>query len=564
MAKIDRKLLETAFVKPDALMFSEVMQRIKQDEVLPATRRRDMLSGLRRVAKGLNRAPQEVVADAKWLQPRLRQIEPAALKISAKSWSNALSDARAALVHCGIEESRNRTEDLSPDWRKLWKLVLASGDPTLQPSLARFVYFLNRLGAAPEQVCEDHALAYRGALALNELSKSPEVAYRAAVNGWNLAVRRIPQWPRQTTALPSRANRVSFPLEQFPESFQGDLNRFLHGLETPDVLDPLAHTEPLSPETIKQYRSLTIRFASALVKSGMPFCEIKNIEVLVNPQHAERGLRWLLSRNANRTSGSISQTARLLRMIARRYIRVDGKEQAAIDRMATRLAVKHHNGMTAKNRDRLRPLEDPGTLRRLLLLSEELFDRSLKRRALYDHAIAREDALAIAILLHCPIRRKNLARINIDENLQRPGDGRVFLVFEEEDVKNGRRIEFELPRELVRMIDRHLATRTFRLCPPGTPWLFPRRDGSKWVNESQLSARVTKRIRREIGITINPHLFRHLAARIWLDAHPGAYEAARRLLGHANLSQTLNAYAGFEAGTATRLFAELIGNARKA
>ena len=61
---------------------------------------------------------------------------------------------------------------------------------------------------------------------------------------------------------------------------------------------------------------------------------------------------------------------------------------------------------------------------------------------------------------------------------------------------------------------------------------------------------------------MNVHLFRHLAAFNWLNAHPGHYEVARRLLGHAELSSTLNAYSGFEAGTATRLFSDLIEASR--
>jgi hypothetical protein len=61
---------------------------------------------------------------------------------------------------------------------------------------------------------------------------------------------------------------------------------------------------------------------------------------------------------------------------------------------------------------------------------------------------------------------------------------------------------------------------------------------------------------------MNLHLFRQLAAKIWLEVHLG-HEAARRPLGHSALSSTLNAYAGFEAGTATRLFANLIEAARQ-
>jgi integrase len=66
-----------------------------------------------------------------------------------------------------------------------------------------------------------------------------------------------------------------------------------------------------------------------------------------------------------------------------------------------------------------------------------------------------------------------------------------------------------------------------------------------------------------LGLRINVHLFRHIAAKMWLDAHPGHYEALRRLLGHKALSQTINAYAGFEAGTATRLFADVIERAKR-
>ena len=125
-------------------------------------------------------------------------------------------------------------------------------------------------------------------------------------------------------------------------------------------------------------------------------------------------------------------------------------------------------------------------------------------------------------------------------------------------MKNERRIEFELPNHVVEMIDQHLKTRAPQLCPAGTPWLFSRRDGTAAANANYYCTKVKKRIEREIGLTINIHLFRHIAAKIFLDANPGQYEVVKRLLGHSALSQTLNAYAGFEAGTSTRLFAATV------
>jgi integrase len=108
------------------------------------------------------------------------------------------------------------------------------------------------------------------------------------------------------------------------------------------------------------------------------------------------------------------------------------------------------------------------------------------------------------------------------------------------------------------MIERHLATRSPELCPPSTTWLFPRRDGTGPIIVSQLANRITKRILRETGLEMNPHLFRHFAVMNWLDANPGGYEVARRLLGHSAVSHVINMYAGLEVKAATKAFSDLM------
>ena len=175
----------------------------------------------------------------------------------------------------------------------------------------------------------------------------------------------------------------------------------------------------------------------------------------------------------------------------------------------------------------------------------------------------REEALAISLLLHCPIRLRNLANLHLERNLRRMGDGRVYLVFDGSEVKNRRPLEFELPRSAIAMLDAHLATRAPELCPPGTPWLYPRRDGGAAMAASHLSKRISARIQKETGLVMHVHLFRHFAAKIFLEANPGQYEVVRRLLGHAALSSTLGAYTGFEAGTAIRLYNEVLTQAQR-
>lgn len=83
------------------------------------------------------------------------------------------------------------------------------------------------------------------------------------------------------------------------------------------------------------------------------------------------------------------------------------------------------------------------------------------------------------------------------------------------------------------------------------------------MDPNTLSRSVFRTIRKRTGLDVNVHLFRHLAAMLYLEARPGEYEAVRRLLGHTQLSRTLNSYAGFEAGTATRLFGDIIDAERQ-
>lgn len=317
------------------------------------------------------------------------------------------------------------------------------------------------------------------------------------------------------------------------------------------------------PSSVKERLLEVVRFASALVRAGEPAETLIDLAALVVPTRAERGLRWLLARSGSRTTHIIARQADMLRHVARQHVKVDSTAQAELDRFGRKLAVPPQQGMTSKNRTRLRQLDDPAALRRLLLLPERLNAAADALGPTRKAQLWREEAVTIAILLVCPIRVGNLCRIHLERNLQRPGNGRVFLVFEADEVKNNRRIEFELPKDVVTLIDRHVATRLPGLCPPGTPWLFPRRDGSGPTNSTHLSKEVCGAIRREAGVVMNMHLFRHLAAKLWLNANPGQYETARRILGHAELSSTLNAYAGFEAGTATRLFSDLVATKKR-
>lgn len=559
MTYLSKIELDMAFVPKGTPMFEELIVALENDQHLKPTRRRDMISGLRRVAKALGLPPQDVPCHGRWLQPRLAKIAPASLGLTTKAWQNAVSDARAAMVQVGIVERRfNRMTDLSPEWQELWTDVLASKAKTVQPALCRFIHFLSNRGVLPQKVSETDALAYRDALMCNEISKSPDVSYRSAVYGWNLAVERVPTWPQHRLSLERRQNVIKLADDAFPEGFLQDVEQLMAQLSTVDPLSDEGRMRALRSASVHQYRRQLIRFASEVVQSGVSAGDLQSLSDLLQPAIVERGFRQMLARNNNASSPMIAEVALRLRNFGRTTNQPDNT-QVNLDRLARRLAVRPPKGMTQKNRERLRVLQDDQSMRRLLNLPEQLFKNPPKGKSnTYIQALAREDALAIGILLICPLRIKNLASIHLEQHIQRPGDGRAYLVMTDEELKNDRPLEFELPKDLVRMIDQHLATRSPEMCPVGTPWLFPRRDGQDAVLSCQLASRISKRVRKETGFSVNAHLFRHLAVMNWLDANPGGYEVARRLLGHSDVSRTISLYSGLEVKSATRAFADLI------
>src|SRR5262249_57648370 len=67
--------------------------------------------------------------------------------------------------------------------------------------------------------------------------------------------------------------------------------------------------------------------------------------------------------------------------------------------------------------------------------------------------------------------------------------------------------------------------------------------------------------RRRAGIVLTSHQFRHLSAKVLLDAEPGSFETVRQLLGHKNLKTTVGAYAGIDSQRAARHHQHLIEQA---
>lgn len=549
---------DLALIVPGTPFFSDLIHRIAEDHELPATRRRDLASGLRRVAKALGLSPENVPCDARWLQPRLATINPIAVGLTAKSWTNAVSDARSAMARFDrLKPRANRRKQLLPEWRALWDQLEQSGEVGTRAGLSSFMFFLSARGIAPEAVTSQYAVDFRDALAESEIRKEPEAIYRKAVANWNRAAERLDFWPKQGLTAPSRLVRVRLPLDEHQPSFLADLDRYLGGLAKPDPFDENAPARALRPASIEGLRNQLLHFAGAVVRSGVPASRLVGLRDLLAPDVLRVGLTWLHEKAGNEVTVGLENAASALSGLARR-IGLSEAELRTVLTLLKRIDQPRQQGMTNRNREWLRPLQDRSNMQALLELPQRLMDRAETTTNPLRAASLREDAIALAILIYCPIRRKNLVGIRISQHIKRPGDGRVYLDFAEGEVKNRRTQAFELPPHVVAMIDRHLATRSPALCPCGVDYLFPRRDGSGPTGGPTVSTRLVRVTERELGFPINPHLFRHSAATLYLSVHPGQYEVVRGVLGHARTSSTIAVYAGFEPETAARLYADVL------
>jgi integrase len=172
-----------------------------------------------------------------------------------------------------------------------------------------------------------------------------------------------------------------------------------------------------------------------------------------------------------------------------------------------------------------------------------------------------QKALAIALLTVAPLRLDNLRLLDRRRYFRRAfsvDDTRYQLTIPAAEVKNKVDLEFPIPPRIMAMIDLYLETYQ-PLLTNGHPstLLFPGRSGQP-KHGNALRRNITDVVYKELGLRMNPHLFRHLGALLFLKMNPGQYESVRQLLGHKNIQTTINFYAGFETDEAMHRYGDVI------
>jgi integrase len=517
---------------------------------LPERRRQEMASALRTIGRVLDRPLERIPAIPRLLAIRLSDVAPRAAGISQARWNNVRALARAAIALVRPVSPGRQLNELSP----AWKLLVDHLGRGIRASLSRFLRFCSAHGIGPENVCQETFDQFR--LFLSEaLLPDLEKALIRTKRAWR-AAQELESWPRLTVEVPDRSKKWTLTWESFPASLREDFNRWRDRLAGRDMLDEMP-VRAVRGTTLRMREWQVRAFASALVLRGRNPATILSLADLLEIEAFKEGLRYWLERNGNKQTPATGGIAACLMAIARHHVRLDRPQ---LDRLATiaRRLTPDQRGLTESNRARLRQFDDAGNVHSLLTLPATLMRLAVRNPDRRRTAVQAQVAVAVEILLMAPIRLGNLAQLDLERNLIRPGRGNaVHIVVEAENVKNREPLEYPLPAQSVRLLQTYIDDFRPSLVPASSSALFPGRIGGP-RNPQSFGQQLSKAIRDHTGLRINPHLFRHIAAKLFLDQNPGAYEVMRRVLAQRSISTTTSFYTGAETAAAVRHFDETI------
>ncbi|MCK5273631.1 MAG: site-specific integrase [Alphaproteobacteria bacterium] len=551
------------FISPNLVTMAEVIDLVGADEALPLQRRRNICPSIRTLARALGLEPADIPAHVVFLRAMFERIHPEQSDVGRKRLQNIRSDVLFALRHAGLMgQGQTYMAPLTAEWQGLFDALV---DRQFKYGLSRFMRFCSTQGIAPEAVDDQISDAFLVAMERETFVRRPKAVHAAVVRLWNRAAGQIDGWPDTRLTVPSRRQTYTLPWNAFPHSFRSEVETWLSRLRGDDLLAEEGPDDPLSPATIKARRFAVLQLASALVQRGHEVEAVDSLACLVDMDHAKEALAFFLERSGNDKTSQIHGLAYTLKLIAEKWLKVDAGHLAQLKTFCRRLN-PGRTGLTDKNRARLRQLDDDRNKALLLdfprrqLEQARRMDPGSKRAALKVQI-----GLAVELLLMTTIRVGNLAAINIERHLHRSRSSRkgiVHLVIPAAEVKNREDLEFELPQETAELLDLYLEEFHPRLTGGPSPWLFPGRNG-KPKRGTGLSTRIKDQVGKATGLVVNAHLFRHITAKLYLDANPGGYEVVRRVLGHRSMDTTTSFYTGLETAAAARHFDDEILKIRK-
>ncbi len=545
------------------ITLQDVVDRVVANPDLSDTRKRDLRSAIVTYRKIVGESPAAIPVDLAAIRKMLDGVVPLQGRVSAKRWANLRSDIAAAIAASGLQPMlKTSGVELDKDWATL---LTAADDTTVTNGLSRLARWATLRKVRPSEVDSAVLERFFAELEVASLVRNLRLQRRNVAKVWNRLVVLLPDRGLRLVEVPRTIviwQRI--PWLKLPASFRQETEDYQLWCSVPDPLDEDARGRALAPETLRLRRHHIHLAASAACSTVIDAGQLTSLSKLVEPEIFRAILRQQWEKCGGKLSSHLVGLADVLIIIAKEWVKVSPDQIEALKKLRSKLGTLR-SGLTEKNRGLLRRFDDPRLLARLLALPDQLWrtarrNLSISKRWFVDL----QTALAIDILLHVPLRIENLSALKFDEHLHWPqGPGKpALLVIRYDETKNEEPLEFELPKALsdrLYAFRNEIAAAVIGRRPDA---LFV---SSKGLPRSQSTQRVAiqRTVLRRLGVKLTPHQFRHLAAKLYLDSNPGAYELVRQLLGHKILRTTTSFYAGIDTRRAGRAHADLIRRLRE-
>ena len=539
------------FSDPTIPSFEQVRDQIASDYLIAHQSRMDMVSAINRLGVWFDLPLSMIPASAEFLRQKFKTFHHAQVGATQRRVQNVRSLVMKAMRTAGLATKlASYKSPLSKEWLVLFGSL---PDRYAKTALSRIMRYCSKQGIAPDQVDNPVAAAFLAALEQESLVKHPKRDHQTACRVWNKMAATVASWPQTTLAVPrySECRTYAISDDQIHPDLIRAIDGYLRFLRGKDLFKSLPR--PFRPASIKAVKGNIRRYLSALHHDGFDVWSLRSLEDMVEFTAFKRAMKWFWDRNGAKTSRHIGEVAWTIRCIAVKHLECDDETAIEYQKAIGTLRIQQ-TGLSAKNTASLAQFDDPKAVSRFLNYPDRVFDAANKAKGKRSHLLA-QAATAALILMFAPMRLNNLCNLRIDKSLNWIDD-RLHIHVPGPQVKNRVELNFALPPGPSRRIREYIDRYRSMFQPASNPYLFPGRKGPK--DQSTLRRQISNTLFEHTGVRLTPHQYRHVAAKLLLDARPGHYEVVRKLLGHKNLSTAYDHYTGTETQAAIDLYDDVI------
>ncbi|CAD7044371.1 MULTISPECIES: site-specific integrase [Pseudorhizobium] len=529
---------------------------LRKIERTPDTNRRQLRerrAAIRRLSKWSGLPPSQIPASPQGLRAVFDRVHRSGAGVRPHTIANVKYCCLDLLTESGINPSmRRRGQRPNPiheEWSTYYQRL-----PTkyLKVCLTRLVHYFDTTNILPPSVDDAAFLRFASHVEETSLQANFPRMIRDAARAWNEATRLPENVLLQPVTVPaSQRARKLLATEDLLLSLQRDITAFEEWAAGSDIFSQNARKRQLSRPTCRKIIQDIRRAVTLAVQAGVSLQTISDLRSLVSADNFTIILRQAHAEKKGKPSAYNFQMALSLMVIGRDFLKLDAEHVARLKEL-TYTVPRPPQRITNKNTQLIMRFDDPQVVRKLVEAPKDLWKlvRVTDRPNRWTLAKA-QAAIALAMLPVIPLRLGNLTALAFDEHIFVRPKGYSTLTIPSDENKSGTALAFDIPPDLVAMLTEYREILAPKIIGHRPRYLFCRDDG-ELKNFATVRSLIQGYIRRYLGFHMNPHAFRHLAAKITLDQDPGAHGQVQQFLGHKNMQTTEKYYVNWDTKRAQR------------